>query len=526
MNIDDIIASLRAMPAEQAAAVLKSAKDVVGDRRWMPNPGPQTEGFFTGADILYYGGAGGGGKSDLELGLAFTAHKRTRIMRRQYTDLGALIDRAIEINGTRDGYNGSPPPKLRTTDGRRIEFGAASKVGDEQAFQGRPIDLLCIDEAAQFAKQQVRYLMGWVRSTEPGQRTRVLLASNPPLSEEGLWLLEMFAAWLDPAHPNPAKPGELRWYLIDNDDRDIEVSGRGPHIVPWSEKPVLAMSRTFIPARLSDNPFQDTAAYRAQQDSLPPQLRAAIRDGDFRAVRRDHELQLIPTDWILAAQERWTKEPPRGVPMCAIGVDPALGGEDYTVLAPRHDSWFAPLIAAPGRETPFGSDVAALVIKHRHNDADIIIDMGGGYGNGAYEHLKKNGFPTYMHKGAEESVARTRDGKMRFFNKRAEVYYRFYEALDPSQLGGSQIALPPDPKLVSDLCSIRLKKDDLIVIQLEPKEKLVERIGRSPDRADAVVLAYSGGARMATHYKQWRPAMVGGFTAPAVNLGHAAARRR
>ena len=42
---------------------------------------------------------------------------------------------------------------------------------------------------------------------------------------------------------------------------------------------------------------------------------------------------------------------------------------------------------------------------------------------------------------------------MRFANKRAEAWWRFREALDPDQEGGSVIALPPDPQLRADLAA-------------------------------------------------------------------------
>jgi hypothetical protein len=51
--------------------------------------------------VILYGGEPGGGKTDLVLGLAFNEHKRALIMRRQYTDLGSIIDRLLAINGAR-----------------------------------------------------------------------------------------------------------------------------------------------------------------------------------------------------------------------------------------------------------------------------------------------------------------------------------------------------------------------------------------------------------------------------------------
>jgi hypothetical protein len=40
----------------------------------VPNVGPQTEAYFCEADELFYGGQAGGGKTDLLIGLALTAH--------------------------------------------------------------------------------------------------------------------------------------------------------------------------------------------------------------------------------------------------------------------------------------------------------------------------------------------------------------------------------------------------------------------------------------------------------------------
>ncbi len=200
----------------------------------------------------------------------------TRIQRRssslqpalgQYTDMGAMITRALEINGTRNGFNGAPPAKLTTTDGRIIEFFAAHQPGDEQRRQGQPVDLLVVDEAAQFLWSQIQLMMGWVRSTDPNQRCRTLLASNPPLSSEGLWMVEEFAPWLDPSHPTPAAPGELRWYISDEHGKSVEVDTPEPREVDGHM--VTPQSRTFIPAGLKDNPFLSRTQYKQQLDNLP-----------------------------------------------------------------------------------------------------------------------------------------------------------------------------------------------------------------------------------------------------------------
>lgn len=191
--LEIVAAKLQDMPASERAGVVESALRLTSGFRWAPLPGPQLEAFFSPADLLYYGGQGGGGKSDLLIGLGLTQHRSSLIMRRQYVDLSALTDRALAVYGSRKGFSGAPPPRLTTDDGNVVDFGAASKPGDEQSWQGRPHDFLGVDEACQMQEGQVRYLMGWVRTTVKGQRTRVVFASNPPLTAEGEWLTRMFA---------------------------------------------------------------------------------------------------------------------------------------------------------------------------------------------------------------------------------------------------------------------------------------------------------------------------------------------
>ena len=365
--LDEILERLESLPEEKQKEIAEKAHEAIKHLRWIPNPGPQTDGYLSDADILFVGGSGGGGKTDLGLGLAFNDHKRSLILRRKYVDLSAITDRAIEINGTRKGFNGSAPPKLSTEDGRLIEFGAAQIVGDEWSWQGRPHDLLYVDEAVHFAESQIRFLMGWLRSAEEGQRCRVVLGSNPPLSEEGEWIIRMFAPWVDVQHPDyPEEPGKLRWYVTDG-GVDHEVPGSGDYervgedwVESDSKEALTALSRTFIPSKLSDNPYlMRDKQYKAQQDALPPHLRNAIRDGNFAAARRDHELQLIPSEWIRAAQNRWKPEPPEGVQMCAISADIAgfndgQEGKDNAVIQPRYDWWFAESIKIPGHKIQKG----------------------------------------------------------------------------------------------------------------------------------------------------------------------------
>jgi hypothetical protein len=132
------------------------------DMPWVPNPGPQSDAYRCEADELFYGGQAGGGKTDLGLGLALTAHKRSLILRRIHKDAVKLVERVAEILGNRDGYNGQ---LQRWKLGHRvIEFAGCEHEDDKQRFKGDPHDLIYFDEGTDFVFSQYRFIIGWNRS--------------------------------------------------------------------------------------------------------------------------------------------------------------------------------------------------------------------------------------------------------------------------------------------------------------------------------------------------------------------------
>ena len=488
--LDEIAAKLGVLAPDDKKAVIAQAVAVTKDLKWIPNPGPQTDAYFCTADVLLYGGQGGGGKSDLGLGLAFTAHKRSLIMRRKYANLSALTERAIKINGSRDGFNGSPPPLLRTSDGRYIQFAGNQHAGDEEDWQGHAFDLKYFDEATQFLESQVRFHLGWLRSTEAGQRVRAVLGSNPPLDANGDWIIGMFRPWLDITYPKPATHGELRWFVTAPDGTDLEVDGPAPIEVDGHK--LIPMSRTFIPAALKDNPFLINTNYQANLDGLPEPLRSAVRDGNFMAARSDADFQVIPTQWIVEAQARWKPDGYKAHMMTAMAFDPAGGGRDAAELAWRHGGWYAELVSEQGDQTADGSRSAGLIVSHRRDNAPVVVDVGGGYGGAVTLRLKDNAVPHIGFNGAASSTKRTKDGQLGFRNKRAEAWWYFREQLDPDQEGGSAICLPPDPELRADLAAPTYEVGAGGIV-IESKDDLRKRLGRSPGKGDAVVMCLSEG---------------------------------
>lgn len=487
--LEEITQKLGGLSPEDKKAVVDTAVAATAGMKWIPNPGAQTDAYFCPADILLYGGAGGGGKSDLGLGLAFTAHQRSLILRRKYANLSALTERAIQINGSRDGFNGSPPPLLRTGD-RYIQFAGNQHAGDEEDWQGHPFDLKYFDEATQFLESQIRFHLGWLRTTTAGQRVRAILGTNPPINADGDWIIGMFRPWLDITYPKPAKHGELRWFVTAPDGADLEVDGPAP--IERDGKKLVPMSRTFIPAKLSDNPFLVDTNYQANLDGLPEPLRSAVRDGNFMAMRSDADFQVIPTQWIVEAQNRWKPDGFKDFNMTAMAFDPAGGGADAAELCWRHGGWYAPIVTEKGEATADGSRSAGTIVSYRRDAAPVVIDVGGGYGGSVMLRLKDNSVPYYAFNGAASSMGHTKDGQLKFANKRAEAWWKMREDLDPDQQGGSVIALPPDPELRADLAAPTYEVSARGLL-IESKDDLRKRLGRSPGKGDVAVMCLSQG---------------------------------
>lgn len=482
---------------------------------WRPLPGPQYMAYTSQADVVGYGGAAGGGKSDLMIGKAITKHERSLLMRREYTQMKGIVQRMTDIMGGKDGYNGQEKTWRIPATNKIVEFGSVPNLGDEVNFQGRPRDLLGIDEAANFLKHMILFLMGWVRTTTEGQQTQTIMTFNPPTTAEGRWLVDYFAPWLDDNHLVPAAPGELRFFaMVDGEEVEMPNGDSFMH----GQELVVPQSRTFIPSRISDNPFLVGTGYVATLQAMPEPLRSQMLYGDFKAGMTDDPWQVIPTKWVKLAMARWSPKEVKP-PMDSMGVDVARGGKDNTDIARRHGFWFDEPLTYPGTETPDGPKVAGLTIAAQRNQAPIHIDVIG-VGASPYDFLTQAGVQVLGVNVAERSVETDKSGRLSFKNLRSQLWWQFREMLDPDANNG--IALPPDPELEKELCAPTWKVQGS-EIYVEGREDIIKRIGRSPDKATAYIMAAINTPKHNPHNNVDHSAQRRAYDP---RVGHAAPRRK
>lgn len=231
----------------------------------------------------------------------------------------------------------------------------------------------------------------------------------------------------------------------------------------------LPFPRLITPSWVADR-------YRAWgPDSVPYQVRVM---GNFPTQGDD---TLIPLLWIELAMERWEETEP-GDPV-EIGVDIAAYGTDKTVIAVRRGRRIEPLQVYSEKST---TETAGLT-KRTAEDYDtrtIKVDAIG-IGCGVADRLEEEGFDNVGVNVAEHS-----GDPERFFNLRSELWWNLRDRLDPDVTRNPDpIALPPDDELLAELAAVKYKLTGRGQVQIEPKADMKKRLGHSPDRADAVVLA-------------------------------------
>lgn len=215
---------------------------------------------FAIADVIGYGGAAGGGKTDGLLMAGFLATTmfpgcKIGYFRREYPQLdgpGGAIMRSQELFSKIAIWNGS---QRRWTFpwGGIVQFCHCKSESDVFNYQSQQFDIILVDEATQFTRFMVRYLLTRNRATVKGIKPFAVLATNPG-NIGHLWFKDEFVDIGQPERPHEVEvePGKYETHL-------------------------------FIPSKLSDNRILEERdpGYRKKLENQDENTSKMLLDGNW-----------------------------------------------------------------------------------------------------------------------------------------------------------------------------------------------------------------------------------------------------
>ena len=216
---------------------------------------------------------------------------------------------------------------------------------------------------------------------------------------------------------------------------------------------------------------RESDMYRVNVLGLPPQ-------GNPRSV-----IQLSDCE---AAKDRQMRLPE---PYLEMGVDPAAEGNDLTAIALRHGLKLIEIRTFPKTKAPeVVIHVLNMLREYRAKTklkcpCRIKVD-DHGYGQAVRHYLALNETDNI-------EVVPVLSGSIkdeRYSDNITKMWFEFAEVLET-------ISLCNDDELVEELCAREWEPVGQSKQRVETKAKFKEKIGRSPDRADACILCFAGGAK-------------------------------
>lgn len=211
---------------------------------------------------------------------------------------------------------------------------------------------------------------------------------------------------------------------------------------------------------------------------------------------------LVPYEWIELANERWRRYQEEGfVSRVAklVGTDVAGMGRDSSVLCERKGDYVTNFKDHQSGGQADHMHVVGMVVNALEGKKDKAFIDTIGEGAGVYSRLKELEYDNVYSCKFSEGAHNLHDitGEYTFANMRAYLYWCIRDWLNPKN--GYSPALPPNEKLTEELTGThwQFQSDGSIII--EKKEKIKERIKRSPDYMDALANTfYPYGAEYAT----------------------------
>ncbi len=246
--------------------------------------------------------------------------------------------------------------------------------------------------------------------------------------------------------------------------------------IPATDHPNLLEGQEVIPGGVTLEFAERMAAEYGEESGV---YRARV-EGEFPDESED---ALCARSWIDAAVERWESgemESEADREPVVLSLDPARFGPDASVLVVMQGPMVREIVS--WTKKGLNETTGRLLTKLDEVGSAIVVVDEPGLGGGVIDRLAEQGVDVVAYNGGRR--AELVPNPERFRNRRAAAYWMLRQRLEDGDL-----ALPPDDRLADELTTIRWKVNSSGQIQLEPKDRVRERLGRSPDTADALAAA-------------------------------------
>lgn len=163
-----------------------------------------------------------------------------------------------------------------------------------------------------------------------------------------------------------------------------------------------------------------------------------------------------------------------------MGLDVARFGNDNTVACIRRGNQVTDLKTFP--KSDIMTTTGTAINMMRENNVDTIFIDEVGIGAGIIDRMHELGIKNSIGINGGKAAIQ----KEKYLNKRTEIY----DALR-SRFLQDDIQIPDDQQLISELASLKYKFNSRGQMMLEDKQTLRDRGEKSPDKADALMLAFT-----------------------------------
>jgi len=266
----------------------------------------------------------------------------------------------------------------------------------------------------------------------------------------------------------------------DKSGRFYKIQTRQPGYSDWWVRHVT-MQECIAAGRMS----QEWAERRKEQWGEDSAMYIGRVLGDFADAKEANGV--IPRPWIQLARARWkvlTAERYKLPPIEGYGVD--IGeSPDRTVLAPRVGNLIDELEVLPATLNLM-QIVTAIQDRCQARKRYAIIDVVG-LGAGVFSRCRELQLRVERYDARQRTDKTDTTGEIKFTNMRAYAYWNLRDMLNPTN--GKNVALPDDQELEDELVAHTWKQGAGGAVGIVEKELVKKLIGRSPDRADAVVMS-------------------------------------